>query len=207
MGSKQESLNKRIRETISSLSDEDLASMRRASAGNYTPFAHQVLEEELARRKRIKVSVDEPTLVTEVDPAHLPGKAAADKRSGCYIEVWSDKNFEGEHLRIEGPSEYQALAFAGLEWGDSISSLRVGPSAFVLVYADRGFKGAMMSFGPGQEAPDLDELDFDDEIDSIRLVNSIKVFDGFRSEDAPTPTSEPERKPNKGRGRRKIRAA
>lgn len=103
-------------------------------------------------------------------------------------------------MRIEGPGEYRALESVRPELSDAISSLRVGPGAFVLGYAEEGFNGVMMSFGPGQQVPDLEELDFDDEIDSIRLVNSIKVFDGLRSED---PRS-PETKPNKRQGRRKI---
>ena len=135
------------------------------------------------------------------DPASIREEPARTKNAGCYIEVWSDKNFEGEYLRIEGPGEYHALEFAGLEWGDSISSLRVGPSSFVLVYADREFKGTMMSFGPGQEVSNLEELDFNDDIDSIRLVNSIKIFDEFRSEDVCEPAGVPEKKRNK----RKIR--
>ena len=58
MGSKQESLNKRIRETITSLSDEQLSDMRRASDKNYTPFARKVVEEELTRRRKIVAAKD-----------------------------------------------------------------------------------------------------------------------------------------------------
>jgi len=58
LGSKQESLNKRIRETITSLSDEQLSDMRRASDKNYTPFARKVVEEELTRRRKIVAAKD-----------------------------------------------------------------------------------------------------------------------------------------------------
>jgi hypothetical protein len=203
LGSKQASLNKRIRETISCLSDEDLVNMLGASPQTHTPFARQVAEEEVARRREMKATLRD----RDADPATLRKESSRDKRADCYIEVWSDKNFEGEYLRIEGPVECGALEFAGLNWGDSISSLRVGPTAFVLVYADKGFKGAMMSFGPSQEESNLEDLNFNDEIDSIMLVNSIKVFDGLRAEDASKPAGAcpPEKKRNK-EVRRKPRA-
>jgi len=180
VGSKQESLNKRIRETVSGLSDEDLVGLVRSSTPNYTPFARQVAQEELSRRRQMNAIQKGASPVPNAEPGVLSEDSAGDRRAGCYIEVWSEKNFEGEHLRIEGPVECQALRFATLNWGGSISSLRVGPSAFVLVYAEEGFKGAMLSVGPGQEVANLEELSFNDEIDSIRLVNSMKIFEGLR---------------------------
>lgn len=63
----------------------------------------------------------------------------------------------------------------------------------------------MMSFGPGQEVSNLEELNFNDEIDSIMLVNSIKVFDGLRDENSGRPAGAcpPVKKRNKEAGRRK----
>ena len=111
-------------------------------------------------------------------------------------------------MKIVGPVECGALEFAGQDWGDSISSLRVGPTAFVLMYADKEFKGNMMSFGPAQEVSNLEELNFNDEIDPIMVVNSIKVFDELRQEDAGKSAGArpPEKKRNKEVGRRKPRA-
>jgi len=97
------------------------------------------------------------------------------------------------------------LIFAELDFGDSISSLRVGPAAFVLAYAEAGFRGAMVSFGPGDEIPDLDQLSFDDVIDSLRLINSLKIFDeSRREENQPKTTARPpNRSGKKRRGRKK----
>jgi len=190
VGSNQESVNRRIRETISDLSDQDLREMLNASGGNYTPFARHVAEEELSRRRRNEAAQKNISRVPDTE-----------KRADCCVEIWSDKNFEGEYLRVEGPVEFQSLDFTGLGWGDSISSLRVGPSAFLLVYTDEDFKGEMLSFGPGEEVTDLDELKFDNEIDSIRLVNSMRVFDESRISDSRSPEPEPLSK-KKGRGPR-----
>ena len=202
MPSKQDSLDERIRETISGLSDEELAAMQRSSANNYTPFARQVLEEEL-RRRRMKAA--------DLDNKQVSDDAATtsrDHRIGCYIDIWDGKNFEGEYMRIEGPSEYQTLDFPSMSWSDSISSIRVGPNAFVHLYADNKFQGKMMTLGPNQEVCNLEEQGFNDEIDSIKLVNSVRIFDGVRSEgdsarQAATSEAKPERKPRrKNRGRR-----
>lgn len=51
LGSDQESLNKAIRETVSGLSDDDLSEILKAPKPQYTAFARQVAEEEIARRK------------------------------------------------------------------------------------------------------------------------------------------------------------
>lgn len=192
MDSNRESLNKRIRETISDLSDEALVNMLEASPLNYTPFARQAAQEELSRRR-------------QSNPTQVDISRAGDigKRTGCCIELWSDRNFEGEYLRIEGPVEYPTLNFAGLDWSDKISSMRVGTSAFVMVYADTGFGGVMMSFGPGEEVANLEGLRFNDEIDSIKLVNSMKVFDGSRADAKEQPIERPAKKRRpKPRGRK-----
>jgi hypothetical protein len=159
------------------------------------------------------VSIIKPTKATQEvspefvtpDPGAFRKEPSEYKRAGCYIELWSGKEFEGECLTIEGPVECQALESEVLEWGDSISSLRLGPTAFVLVYAEKDFKGAMMSFGPGQEVADLEALSFDDEIDSLRLVDSMKVFEGLRAQDEKKSVGEgsPEKKRNKKAGRPK----
>lgn len=190
MRSNKESLNKEIRETVCDLPDEILREMQHTC--NYTPFARRVAAEELARRRQDEAA--------QRNVSRIPD---SQKQAACYVEIWSDKNFEGEYLRIDGPVEFRALHLAGLDWGDSISSLRVGPSAFALVYADEDFKGAMLSFGPGQEVADLDEMEFDNQVDSIRLVNSIKIFDDFRVDDSNKAVSQPlpRKKLSKRRGR------
>ena len=99
------------------------------------------------------------------------------EKSGCYIDVWMKANFEGESVRIQGPAEYPALGFAQGDWGDKISSLRVGPNAFVIAYCDPNFCDRQITFGPDDEVADLRGLKFDDDIDSIRVIDSLKIFD------------------------------
>jgi hypothetical protein len=99
------------------------------------------------------------------------------KSDDCYIDVWREKNFEGEMIRLNGPAEYANLEFAQGDWGDDIGSLRVGPNAFVLVYRDKDFQNSMISFGPLDSIANLRELKFNDEIDSVRVIDSLKIFD------------------------------
>jgi hypothetical protein len=100
-----------------------------------------------------------------------------EKSADCYIEVWRDTDFGGEMIRIQGPAEYPNLRFAQGDWGDDIGSLRVGPNAFVLAYRDRDFKDGPVTFGPNDEVADMRGLKFDDEADSLKLIDSLKIFD------------------------------
>lgn len=205
MTSLQEDLNRRIRETVSNLSDEELIEMLRASDSDYTPFALKVAREELAKREQFKLVLQqtEQEPIKQIDLPNAPatltaplgddlGSAEDDwigrESSGCYIEVWQDKNFEGESIYIEGPGEYPVLRAASVNWCDSISSIRVGPHAFVHVYGCRDFKGAMITLGPNEEVSDLELLKLDNEIDSIKVIDSIRIFersalDGERGSD------------------------
>src|ERR1044071_3251617 len=96
---------------------------------------------------------------------------------GCYIDVWKKANFEGESVRIEGPAEYPSLWFAQGDWGDCIGSLRVGPNAFVIAYRDENFGNSQVEFGPCDEIADLGDLKFEDEIDSMRVIDSLRIFE------------------------------
>ena len=99
------------------------------------------------------------------------------EKGGCYIDVWAGANFEGESVRIQGPAEYPSLTFSQGDWGDRIGSLRVGPNAFVIAYRDPNFGDRQVAFGPGDEAADLGDLKFDDDIDSMRVIDSLRIFD------------------------------
>ena len=194
MASNQEHLNRRIRQTVSNLSDEELIEMLQTSASDYTPFALKVAREELAKREQFKLALQqteqEPikqmelsdpipalTELVEGEPGSVEKDSTGGKIGRCYIEVWQDKNFEGEYICIEGPGEYPVLRTTGINWCDSISSIRVGPSAFVHVYGCRDFKGAMITLGPNEEVSDLGVLKLDNEVDSIKVIDSIRIFD------------------------------
>ncbi len=95
----------------------------------------------------------------------------------CYVEVWREANFRGESRRIYGPAEHADLHFRDGDWANDIGSLRVGPHAFVMVYRGEKFQDAMHTFGPNDTVADLGELKFGDDIDSMRLISSLKIFE------------------------------
>lgn len=127
------------------------------------------------------------------------------EKSGCYIDVWMKANFEGQSVRIQGPAEYPSLIFGQGDWGDRISSLRVGPNAFVIAYQDPNFGERQVTFGPGDEITDLGDLSFDDDIDSMRVIDSLRIFDRVEYNEGRAGADWSEdgdgRKKNKGRGR------
>ncbi len=131
------------------------------------------------------------------------------KDGDCYIDVWREAHFGGERRRIYGPAEYPTLKLGAESWGDDFGSLRVGPHAFVLAYRDPDFKERMMAFGPNDEVADLGELKFDDEIDSFKVIDSLKIFDevvgravletGEGAAGVGPPGAQPSPKPNRAK--------
>jgi hypothetical protein len=194
VSSERDKLNERIRQTIRNLRDEDLIHVAHSTSGEYTRYALDVAKAEIekrggpdALRKRLKEQASKSPGTDEFIRAARLRPLSGRSSTGCYIEVWRDKNFEGECLTIEGPGEIEDLCSNRMSWCGSIKSLRVGPHAFVLAYGDKEFKGKMISLGPSEELADLGDIKFDDAIDSIRIVDSIKVFDCTSSPDHHSP--------------------
>ncbi|MCA1619980.1 MAG: hypothetical protein LC795_11830 [Acidobacteria bacterium] len=135
----------------------------------------------------------------------------AERKADCYIDVWRDADFRGERTRISGPAEYPALDFAEGRWGDDIGSLRVGPNAFVMAFRHRDFQDELITFGPNDEVADLGQFKFDDDIESVRVIDSLKIFErvGYNSApehaapeaDAGDAASREPANPHKGRRR------
>jgi hypothetical protein len=128
----------------------------------------------------------------------------SEKAIDCYIDVWREADFAGETLRLRGPAEFPNLNFLQGDWGDQIGSLRVGPNAFVMAYRGRDFGEELKTFGPNDEIADLRELNFDDDIESIRLIDSLKIFARvpYNSDSAPPPAPPPpDATPGRPRGK------
>ncbi len=123
----------------------------------------------------------------------------ADRADDCYIDVWREADFRGETMRIRGPAEYPTLALAQGDWGDDIGSLRVGPNAFVMAYHRRDYQDRLVTFGPNDEVADLSVYKSDDEIESLKIIDSLKIFDrvGYNCAAAP-PAKAAEVEPAEG---------
>ena len=132
----------------------------------------------------------------------------AQKSGDCYIDVWREADFRGETIRIYGPAEYSTLDLAQGNWGDDIGSLRVGPNAFVMAYQCRDFQDKLITFGPNDEVADLSQFKFDDQIESLKVIDSLKIFNHLAYNSAPAPETpdadstgagKPHPNPNKGK--------
>ena len=108
-------------------------------------------------------------------------------RPGAFYGPSGGGHFGGETTRIYGPAEYPMLSFAHGNWGDDIGSLRVGPNAFVMAYHRRDFQDELITFGPNDEVADLSVFKSDDDIESMRVIDSLRIFDrvGYNSVAAP----------------------
>lgn len=130
------------------------------------------------------------------------------KNGDCYIEVWRETDFRGEKIRIYGPADYASLELAQGNWGDDIGSLRVGPNAFVMAYHRRDFQDEPVIFGPNDEVADLGLFKFDDDIESLKVIDSLKIFNHLEYNSAQTPEvlpagpSEPWPNPNQSKRRK-----
>lgn len=111
----------------------------------------------------------------------------------CWLEVYSEIGFKGEHVRIEGPVQLPNLrTVAGADWSNRIDSLAVGPKAIIHAYRKENFvdqpvvnpnhpdalkmwgekpsdTGDQVSFGPGQKHHHLGEWDFHHNISSLKI--------------------------------------
>jgi len=91
---------------------------------------------------------------------------------GCWVEIFEDEDFSTDdaHTKIIGPAEYSNLKnINNKDWGDQIDSLIVGPYAHVQAWEDEDYKDTMIEFGPDTRHSNLNELNFGDDIDSIKI--------------------------------------
>ena len=112
----------------------------------------------------------------------------------CWLEIYDKTDFNGSHVRIEGPAQIPSLAKLNNEnWSNRIESLVVGPKAQVLAFRQENYKedsigqayhgealkawgekpesysGQEISFGAGKREHHLGEQNFH------RAINSLSI--------------------------------
>ena len=91
----------------------------------------------------------------------------------CWVKVYDTDNFDtGSSIAtIKGPVDLPTLDdLEGKNWGDQIESLIVGPGAEVQVWKSENYTGTALTFQPNQRVEKLGDLNYEDEIDSIKVV-------------------------------------
>lgn len=138
------------------------------------------------------VSAFRKYVVTGVTIMSLSGAAFA---GDCWLDVYAEIGFKGEHVRIDGPAKLPNLrGVAGADWSNRIDSLVVGPKAIIRAYRKEDYQDGSMahpyhpdalkswgispteadgdaevSFGPGQRHHHLGELSFHHNINSLKI--------------------------------------
>ena len=99
------------------------------------------------------------------------GKVLLNRSNGCWLDVFDAERFTGNMRRLHGPAEYPGLRIREKEWGDSLASLNVGPSAYVQCFDSRNFYESVFWLLPNQAVESCADIDCGDTIDSIRLYD------------------------------------
>ena len=100
-----------------------------------------------------------PTTTANANQPAAPVGAA--NCGDCWVHVFDDKNFDvtDDNHMICGPGKWASLrnltGAVKLMWGDEIESLKVGPKATVVVWADENYAGVTQTYGPGSAVPSL----------------------------------------------------
>ena len=91
--------------------------------------------------------------------------------NGCWMDVWDQPQFAGNHQRVHGPIDLVLLRLCEADWSPKIMSLRVGPAAYCECFEDLNVPASIYWLLPGQEVANVTALPCNDEIDSIRIFD------------------------------------
>ena len=95
----------------------------------------------------------------------------------CWVHVFDDKNYDttDDNHMICGPGKWPNMRnLAGatkIIWGDQIESLKIGPRATVIVWANENYTGESVTFNSGSAIPSLKATNptLSDNISSIEI--------------------------------------
>ena len=93
----------------------------------------------------------------------------------CWVKLYVHEDLDAlaANDTIMGPGEWPTMLnmpnAARLDWSDSVNSLQMGPKARGYFWEDANFLDDMIEFGPGRAINRLDEYNFGDEIDSMKI--------------------------------------
>lgn len=93
-------------------------------------------------------------------------------KKGCWAKFYDSEKFSGDMLTLVGPADMPDMRGPfGIDWKGKISSVETGPAARVLVYDNEQYKDLVVTFKPGQKAPNVSKkMGFFDEFSSMRIA-------------------------------------
>jgi hypothetical protein len=111
-----------------------------------------------------------------VHEARLPSNPNPEAREGCWVDVFENDDFDGEHAhdRIDGPGEWPTMRnLPGAkkeDWGNAIDSVLVGPHARVHMWTEEAYSGTHHEFGPNTKVPKMSAHGASNKIESMKIV-------------------------------------
>jgi len=89
----------------------------------------------------------------------------------CWVKVYQADHFGSTSATIRGPIALPTLDdLEGTNWTDEIESLVVGPEAEVQVWKSANYVGTAQTFRRGQKVDELDDLDLESDIGSLKVI-------------------------------------
>ena len=87
---------------------------------------------------------------------------------GCWVEMYSKDNFQGDALTLVGPLDMATMRGPfGFDWENEVESIKTGPKATITIYDNENFVERSEWVGPSKEIENLDDR--------------MELFDSFRS--------------------------
>lgn len=102
-------------------------------------------------------------------------QAASAADPDCWVKLYVRENLDALDANdtIHGPGEWPTMlnlpGAVRLDWSDAVNSLQIGPKARGYFWEDASYADDMIEFGPGRIINRLDEYNFGDEIDAMKI--------------------------------------
>lgn len=93
----------------------------------------------------------------------------------CWVTFYQNSDFGGYTLSYTGTTQVSHLSQIkkGKDetWQDTISSLKLGPESWLILYKDHEYEGSTRCFGPNTIVRHMSDYDFNDEASSFKLFD------------------------------------
>lgn len=85
------------------------------------------------------------------------------ENDGCWVQLFDSDDFDenDDHFTLTQPGNYEDFADlpgADQDWTDEADSMRVGDSATVTVFTEKGLTGDQLELASGSEHADIDDV-------------------------------------------------